>query len=300
MRVPIDFEEGGQELKLLAILGVSLVTLVCFATPVSAGIEPVPWQPQINELGAVTNHLVAIRTQLKTDSIPMGVEASLFQPMGVEPMPWQPVVNHFDAITIQLAVMGGQVDAVLAVVPAGDPNVETALGSVASEARDVANDAEALADVLPPECDAALDGVISAAQSIILLTAPVISFGTITIPGTFSFDFDAGTINLPGTLPEPPYDVFWEQFTATTRAMVPIYPATIANLGAVSFGPITRADLVALSYGTTPISGSDVGNLLVPGDVFAVHTSSGNYAKAQVAAWDYGQSNGLTIQWVTY
>ena len=55
--------------------------------------------------------------------------------------------------------------------------------------------------------------------------------------------------------------------------------------------------LKALTYGTDPINGSDdATNLLVPGDVFAVLTSEGNYAKVLVV--EYGRL--LTIQWVTY
>ena len=42
-------------------------------------------------------------------------------------------------------------------------------------------------------------------------------------------------------------------------------------------------------------------NTLVTGDVFAVHTSAGNYAKAMVTGeLDSKQNHGLIIQWVTY
>lgn len=116
--------------------------------------------------------------------------------------------------------------------------------------------------------------------------------GTITIPGTMCFDFDAGVVS-GGTADD---DVFWRQDTSTTRAMAPRNGATIANLGVVDFNAVTPADLMGLTYGTTPIDGSDVGNVLVPGDVFAVHTNAGNYAKAKVVTWGYS----ITIEWVTY
>lgn len=107
-----------------------------------------------------------------------------------------------------------------------------------------------------------------------------------------SFDFDAGVVS--GFNED--VDVFWQQHTSTTRAMTPRNGATIANLGVVDFNAITPADLMGLTYGTTPIDGSDVGNVLVPGDVFAVHTNAGNYAKAKVVTWGYS----ITIEWVTY
>ena len=78
--------------------------------------------------------------------------------------------------------------------------------------------------------------------------------------------------------------------------MNPMNGATIANLGVVDFNAITLADLMWLTYDTTPINGSDVGNVLVPGNVFAVHTNAGNYAKAKVVTW----GNDITIEWVTY
>jgi hypothetical protein len=158
-----------------AILGISLLLLTSVATPVMAGVEPTPWQPQINKLEAVANHLAAIRSQLDSGSIRMGVA----------PTPWQPQVNHLNAIAQQLGVLDNRVDAVLDVVPAGDPNVEHALSHVASEAQGVVSDAEALDKVLPPECDAALGNVISGAQSIIVLIVPT----TVTIVADTS-DFE--------------------------------------------------------------------------------------------------------------
>lgn len=125
--------------------------------------------------------------------------------------------------------------------------------------------------------------------------ADVISSGTVTIPGTFSFDFDAGAV-----VDFPAADVFWEQFTGTTRALEPENGAEIVNIGAVSFAGVTLTDLESLSYGTAGIDGSDLSNTLVPGDVFAVHTDAGNFSKVLVTGpFVAGSDNGLPIQWVT-
>jgi len=125
----------------------------------------------------------------------------------------------------------------------------------------------------------------------------VVSSGTTTLHGTFSFDFDAGHQSGPGQGPVPPFDVFWDQHTAVVRSLDPHNGAALINLGAVNFNAITPDTLSSLAYAATPIVGNnDPSNKLVTGDVFAVHTSSGNYAKVKVLAYGYD----LQIQWVTY
>ncbi len=120
---------------------------------------------------------------------------------------------------------------------------------------------------------------------------PVISSGTGTLQGTFSFDFDSGMQTSSGS------DVFWNQQTSVVRSMVPENGATIVNLGVVNFNSITKAQLQSYSYSTTPIDGNnDATNQLVNGDVFAVHTSDGHYAKVKIVTYGYN----LQIQWVTY
>lgn len=128
--------------------------------------------------------------------------------------------------------------------------------------------------------------------------AGVVSSGTATIPGTFSFDVDAGVVD--NFVIDPGADVFWEQFTATTRALEPENGAMIANIGVVDFASVTLADLEALPYGTAGIDGSDVSNVLVPGDVFAVQTNAGNFAKVLVTGpFVPGTDNDIPIQWET-
>jgi len=124
-----------------------------------------------------------------------------------------------------------------------------------------------------------------------------VSSGTVTITGTFSFDFDAGVVTVGLSSPS---DIFWEQFTSTTRAVRPVSGATVFNLGVVAYGSLDLAALSVLPYGLADINGSDVGSLLVPGDVFAVKTDMGNYAKVLVTGpYDASMNNGLPIEWET-
>ncbi|MHB8598762.1 MAG: serine/threonine protein kinase [Ktedonobacteraceae bacterium] len=122
-------------------------------------------------------------------------------------------------------------------------------------------------------------------------THPVISNGTGTIQGTFQFSFDTGTqVSSNG-------DVYWNQINSTQRQMVPQGSATIVNLGSVDFNALNFNTLQGESYGTAPIDGNnDSSNQLVNGDVFAVHTNGGNYAKVMVVNYGYN----IQIKWVTY
>lgn len=122
-------------------------------------------------------------------------------------------------------------------------------------------------------------------------TPIIISASSGTLQGTFSFDFDTGVQTSTGA------DVFWDQHTSVIRTLNPINGATIVNLGVVNFNNITLAQLKSQSYSTTPLDGNnDATNVLVAGDVFAVHTSSGHYAKVKVVTYGYN----LQLQWVTY
>jgi hypothetical protein len=138
--------------------------------------------------------------------------------------------------------------------------------------------------------------------TLVLLAAPwictgsVVSSGTTEIPGTDLFDFDTGVLTTTGSSA----DVWWDQMTTTTRAMQAQNGATLVNIGVVNFAAITVPQLEALSYGTTPIDGSNGTSVLVTGDVFAVHTNLGNYAKVLVTGpLDTSSDNGLPIQWET-
>lgn len=123
--------------------------------------------------------------------------------------------------------------------------------------------------------------------------AAVVSTGTKIIHGTWLFDLETGMEVSPGG----GADIWWEQVDAVHRRMTPVGGAKLVNLGPVSYAAITAAELQALSYGTTPINGNnDATNKLVNGDVFAVLTNAGNYAKVQVVAYGYD----ITVRWTTY
>lgn len=144
-----------------------------------------------------------------------------------------------------------------------------------------------------------------------VLRGQVVSSGTIEIPGGNIFDFDTGAIV---QYPSSAADVFWDLSTSTKRILQPSYLAGIVNLGSsVTFSSLTPVQLQAQAYcfGGADIStsagiacainGSDVGSVLVVGDVFAVQTNLGNLAKAMVTSpLDLAQGHGLIIQWVTY
>ncbi|HEY0798896.1 MAG TPA: hypothetical protein VGD50_07075, partial [Candidatus Baltobacteraceae bacterium] len=92
-------------------------------------------------------------------------------------------------------------------------------------------------------------------------------------------------------------DIWWEQKTTTARDIAPVAGAKVVNLGAVDFDSLTSAGLQTLAYAATPIDGNDDStNKLINGDVFAVLTNSGNYAKVQVLAYGYD----MQIRYATY
>ena len=109
--------------------------------------------------------------------------------------------------------------------------------------------------------------------------------------GTFLFDFDSGTQTQSGA------DVWWDQHTNTVRTLDPQAGAAIANLGAVDFASLSCGDLRSEPYANVPINGNnDATNQLTNGDVFAVRTDQGNYAKVQVISYGYN----LELSFVTY
>jgi hypothetical protein len=123
-------------------------------------------------------------------------------------------------------------------------------------------------------------------------TATVISSGTAILNGTWLFDFDTGTEGVG-----PQCDVWWEQQTALLRRMDAVNGAQIVNLGVVDFNSITSDTLASLAYSTNSIAGNnDATNQLVAGDIFAVLTNDGNYAKVKILTYGYN----LNIQWITY
>jgi hypothetical protein len=81
------------------------------------------------------------------------------------------------------------------------------------------------------------------------------------------------------------------------RTLDPQAGAAIVNLGAINFGSLSCAGLRSEPYANVPIDGNDdATNQLVNGDVFAVRTNQGNYAKVQVISYGYD----LELKFVTY
>lgn len=132
--------------------------------------------------------------------------------------------------------------------------------------------------------------------SVLNLIRPLVSIihqETIVLKGTFTLNLDTG---VQGGLP-PTSDIWWDQQTAVSRQMAPAGSAKIVNLGPVDYNTLTSAGLQTLIYSTAPIIGNDdSSNKLTNGDVFAVRTSAGNYAKVQVLSYGYN----IEIQWISY
>ena len=116
--------------------------------------------------------------------------------------------------------------------------------------------------------------------------------------GTWSYDFEAGA----EVTVTPESDMWWEQLTWTERRMAIYWQLPAGGLYAfgdtVAFEDLTEADLVALPYSRDPIPGGDAVNLLTPGDVFAVLTQEGNFAKVQVI--EYGLQNRMFFRYELY
>ncbi len=122
--------------------------------------------------------------------------------------------------------------------------------------------------------------------------ATIVSSGEGVLRGTWFFSFDKGAeTNGPGA------DVWWEQQTAVQRSLVPRGTAGIVNLGHRDFDSLALDELRKQNYGTAPIPGNaDASNQLAVGDVFAVHTQGGNFAKVVVVEYGYN----LKLRWITY
>jgi hypothetical protein len=116
-----------------------------------------------------------------------------------------------------------------------------------------------------------------------------ISSGTAAIPANQLFDVDSG--KAPTRARNA--DIQWKLFAnAWSIPPAPRTKATLAPMGIVDFDSIDAARLAALTYATTPLQLPQ----FFAGNVFAVHTGDGNYAKVKVLAF----ATELGVQWVTY
>jgi hypothetical protein len=83
-------------------------------------------------------------------------------------------------------------------------------------------------------------------SSLKLGPATIISSGTTTLKGTYTFNFDTGTEGANFATS----DVWWEQQTDVLRQMVPVHAAQIVNLGTLDFDALSPVQLKGFSYST--------------------------------------------------
>jgi hypothetical protein len=120
----------------------------------------------------------------------------------------------------------------------------------------------------------------------------IVSQGSTVIKGTWTFNCETGASDA-----SPGADIWWEQMDNIKRQMVPMSGASIVNLGNINFGSVTPITLQAQIYSKIPIPGNNnASNQLINGDVFAVQTDAGNFAKIRVVQYGYD----MKIEWVTY
>ena len=128
------------------------------------------------------------------------------------------------------------------------------------------------------------------------LARVVVRSDSLTLCGSWGFDFDSGTTSGEGGLGQ---DVWFEDgnsiVTGDSAGGFPLSAAV--NLGVVDFDSLSLSDLRSLAYGPDPIGGYDVTNPFVVGDVFAIRTDEGNYAKVQVLRFG---TRVMDIRYVTY
>jgi hypothetical protein len=120
----------------------------------------------------------------------------------------------------------------------------------------------------------------------------VMSKGTTTLKGTWTFDFETGVQGPPTGA-----DIWWEQVDSQIRFLVPRSGAMLAHMGQPNFDAVSLQSLQGQPYTTTPINGSNnSSNQLTPGSVIAVKTNAGRYAKLKVNSYGYN----LGMSWVTF
>lgn len=126
--------------------------------------------------------------------------------------------------------------------------------------------------------------------------ATVLTSGTTLLKSSYAFSLDTGTGSVQGG-PNTGFDIAINQ--VEPLGIYPLNGASMANLGVTPFAAITSATLQGLTYGTAYIPGpaGSAPNKLVEGDVFAVRTLGGNYAKVEVLSFS---GLDMNFQWTTY
>jgi hypothetical protein len=121
----------------------------------------------------------------------------------------------------------------------------------------------------------------------------VFSKGETIIRGTWSFDLDNGVTAMSGA----DSDLFWEQETATKRALKPMNGARFALVGQRDFDSLTLQSLKGLDYLSNDIrADNDVSNAIPNGTVLAYRTKRGRYGKVLIENYAYD----LKVKWLTF
>lgn len=119
-------------------------------------------------------------------------------------------------------------------------------------------------------------------------TATIITSGSTVLKSSFGFNLDTGVEDLP--LSPLTGDLHW--LGTVPLGMTVIGSAQMVNLGVTNFSAITPDTLQSLPYATAYVPAAS----FVTGDVLAVQTNGGNFAKVLVVS----AGTNMTIEWVTY
>lgn len=124
-----------------------------------------------------------------------------------------------------------------------------------------------------------------------------IASGTITIPGTWLFDFDSGQVVSGGN---SGHDFWWQNAGDDQGHEMTLVPSAGARARVVTealYGALTMPALNLMPYSSDEIGGpGSPNNQLQDGAVFAMITDQGNYAQAQVIT----AGADMTIEFITY
>ena len=117
---------------------------------------------------------------------------------------------------------------------------------------------------------------------------------TLTMGDRFSFDTGVTSSTNPGT------DVRFSGTSLVPQSNIGIFNyKTTGAAGTTLYNSLTQQMLAAMpasSYTETTLTNA----ALVVGDVFAVHTTAGYYAKALITAYTSGNSGSLSLQYTTF
>ena len=101
-------------------------------------------------------------------------------------------------------------------------------------------------------------------------------YGTKTLAPSESLNLDTGAVSPTGG------DIQWNGTALTPQGQAAVF--NVGKYGSRLFKAIRTRSASAAHYSATPIPGG----ILVSGDVFAVHTNGGHYAKVLVTAANAG------------